>query len=240
MKQTHDIFIQSLAKHGIELTDLQLEQFATYYEALIEWNEKVNLTAITERDQVYIKHFYDSLSVAFFVSLESVQTIADIGAGAGFPSIPLKIVYPHLSLTIIDSLNKRIHFLNHIVEKLQLTDVNCLHSRAEDAARLPHLRDHFDLVTARAVARLNVLNELCLPFVKEQGRFVAMKGFDAEQELLEAKRSMKLLNAKLEDRHAFELPLEESSRQIIVLTKMAKTPHKYPRKAGTPSKSPLI
>lgn len=233
------LFVQSLAQHGIKLTDHQIEQFDTYYRMLVEWNEKVNLTAITERDQVYIKHFYDSLSVAFFVPLQAVNTLADIGSGAGFPSIPLKILYPHLKLTIVDSLNKRIQFLNQLVEKLQLNDVHCLHSRAEDAGRLPHLRDQFDIVTARAVARLNVLNELCLPFVKEKGHFVAMKGTDAQQELLEAKRSMKLLHAKLEEQHAFELPLEQSSRQIIVLMKTAKTPQKYPRKAGTPSKSPL-
>lgn len=240
MDQSHELFIQSLADHDIELTDRQLEQFDSYYRLLVDWNEKVNLTAITERDQVYIKHFYDSLSVAFFVPLDSMNNLADIGSGAGFPSIPLKILYPHLKLTIIDSLNKRIQFLNHLVEKLELDHVDCLHSRAEDAGRLPHLRDQFDVVTARAVARLNVLNELCLPFVKEKGRFIAMKGHDAEQELIEAKHSMKLLNATLEEQHAFELPIEQSSRQIIVLTKTARTPRKYPRKAGTPSKSPLM
>jgi len=200
----------------------------------------MNLTAITEREQVYIKHFYDSLSVSFFLPMDKVATLADIGSGAGFPGIPLKIVFPHIQLTIIDSLNKRIQFLKHLCEKLRLRDVVCLHSRAEDAARLNNHRDQYDMVTARAVARLSVLNEFCLPFAKPGGVFVAMKGNDVEGELAEAEYSLRELKGKLREVFHLELPLELSNRNLIVIEKLSVTPHKYPRKAGIPLKSPLI
>lgn len=235
-----DQFIELLGGHGLTLSDKQLEQYETYYRLLVEWNEKMNLTAITARDQVYLKHFYDSLTLSFYVPLEKVETMADIGAGAGFPSLPNKIAYPHLKLTIVDSLNKRIHFLQHVIEQLGLEDVTCIHARAEEAGRKVELRDRFDLVSARAVARLNVLNELCLPFAKQGGRFAAMKGSHSAEELEEAKNSIKLLNAKLEKVHTFELPVEQAERNIIVLNKTGGTPAKYPRKPGTPSKEPLM
>lgn len=233
-------FIGLLGQHGISLTDRQLEQYETYYRVLVEWNEKMNLTAITEREQVYLKHFYDSLTLAFHVPMKDIETMADIGAGAGFPSIPIKIAYPHLKLTIVDSLNKRIHFLQHLSSVLGLEQLTCIHARAEEAGRKAELRDRFDLVSARAVARLNVLNELCLPFVKQGGAFAAMKGSHSAEELEEAKSSIRLLNAKLENVFTFELPVEQSERNIIVLRKVAGTPAKYPRKPGTPSKEPLI
>lgn len=233
-------FTDLLREKGIELTGRQLEQFEAYYRELVEWNEKINLTAITEKDQVYLKHFYDSISLSFFVDFKKVGTLADIGAGAGFPSIPLKIVFPHVKVTIIDSLNKRIQFLNQLVEKLGLSQVQCLHARAEEAARKPLLRDRFDLVTARAVARLNVLNEFCLPFVKEGGLFASMKGSDPGDELNEAKKSIQVLRGELKAVHRFELPIEASTRHIIVIEKKAATPANYPRKAGTPLKDPII
>jgi 16S rRNA (guanine527-N7)-methyltransferase len=232
-------FNELLLAQGISLSQYQFKQFSDYYEHLVTWNEKMNLTGITEREQVYIKHFYDSVSLSFYVPLHSVRSIADIGSGAGFPSIPLKIVYPHLQVTIVDSLKKRIQFLDFIVNILQLSNVSCVHGRAEDLARVDKYRDHFDLVTARAVARLNVLNELCLPFVIKSGRFIAMKGSDPTEELAEAKYSLQQLRASLTEVHHFELPIEESKRHIIVIQKNEGTPKSYPRKAGTPSKDPL-
>lgn len=233
-------FVSLLSKQGVTLLPQQLEQLEVYYRELVEWNEKMNLTAITDREQVYLKHFYDSLTLSFYVDLNHVQNMADIGAGAGFPSIPLKIAFPHLELTIIDSLNKRIGFLNHLVEALGLKSVACIHGRAEEAGRKTELRDKFQLVTARAVARLNVLNELCLPFVMDGGRFAAMKGAQSDEELQEAKASIRLLHAKLEKVHTFELPVELAERNIVVMRKTGATPAKYPRKPGTPAKTPII
>lgn len=232
-------FVARVSAQGITLSNRQLEQFELYYKELVEWNERMNLTAITEREQVYLKHFYDSLTLAFHVNLDQVATMADIGAGAGFPSIPLKIAFPHLKLTIVDSLNKRIHFLNHLVERLELQDVKAIHARAEEAGRNKELRDRFDLVTARAVARLSVLNELCLPLVRPDGIFAAMKSAQTSDELQEAKRSIELLKGKLEKVFTFTLPVEEAERNIVVLRKMDVTPAKYPRKPGTPGKDPL-
>lgn len=232
-------FNKWLSKRQITLSDVQLNQFAIYYSELVEWNEKMNLTAITEREQVYVKHFYDSLSLSFFIDMNQVKTVADIGSGAGFPGIPLLILYPHLQLTIIDSLKKRIGFLEHLGEKLEIK-LQAHHGRAEDLARNSVHRDHYDLVTARAVARLSVLNEFCLPFVKPSGRFVAMKGSNAVEELEEAKFSMKELRAKLLDIHRLELPGDPAERHIIIMEKTAGTPAQYPRSPGIPLKKPLI
>lgn len=229
-----------LLEHGIDLSTNQLQQFETYYEELVSWNEKMNLTGITERGQVYIKHFYDSVSLSFYVNMSEIVKMADIGSGAGFPGIPLKICFPHLKLTIIDSLNKRIGFLQNVVDKLGLTDVELLHGRAEDMARKNHLRDSFDLVTARAVARMAVLNEFCLPFAKTGGVFAAMKGSDPKEEIAESVRSMNELKGKLQDTYHFSLPMENSDRHIILVSKIGNTPKKYPRKAGTPLKTPIV
>jgi 16S rRNA (guanine527-N7)-methyltransferase len=233
-------FAELLKEHRFELSDEQVNLFDIYYRELVEWNEKINLTAITEKEQVYIKHFYDSLSLAFFVDLTQVHTLADIGSGAGFPSIPLKIMFPHLKVTIVDSLNKRILFLKQLIEKLSLSNVNCVHGRAEDVSRIPVFRDQFDLVTARAVAKLSVLNEFCLPFVKKGGFFVAMKGSDVRDETEEAAYSLKELNSRIIESNRMELPIEQSVRHLIRIEKVGPTPVKYPRKAGLPLKSPLI
>lgn len=240
MDKVVEQFTTLLADKGITLTAAQLSQFEVYYEQLIEWNDKMNLTGITDREQVYIKHFYDSISLSFFIPINDIQTVIDVGSGAGFPSIPLKIVFPHLQITIIDSLNKRIQFIQHIVKSLLLDSVTCIHSRAEDAARDIQLRNHYDLATARAVARLSILNELCLPFVKENGLFVAMKGTDVEAELMEASYSLQQLLSQLHEVHSFELPMEQAKRNIVIIKKNARTPAKYPRKAGIPGKEPLI
>lgn len=231
---------EGLEQHQIHVTERMLEQFDMYYRELVSWNERMNLTAITDREQVYIKHFYDSASLAFFVHMPDVLTIADIGSGAGFPSIPLKILFPHLRVTIIDSLNKRIQFLDHLVRELDLQDVRAVHARAEEAGKQSQYREKFDLVTARAVARLNVLNEFCLPFVKRDGIFAAMKGTNPDDEIEDAKYSMKLLGATLHQVHPFTLPMDQSERHIIIMHKIKSTPKGYPRKPGTPLKQPLI
>jgi len=200
----------------------------------------MNLTGITEREQVYTKHFYDSISLAFFLDINEITNLTDIGSGAGFPGIPLKICFPHLKLTIVDSLNKRISFLQHVSTTLGLTDVQLIHGRAEDVARKFTHRDAYDLVTARAVARLSLLNEFCLPFTRKDGVFVAMKGSDPSEELSEAKYSLKELRAELSKVESFSLPVEESDRHIVMIRKTGATPAKYPRKAGIPAKMPLI
>lgn len=240
MDKTTEWFTQLLKERGIPLSDLQLQQFEQYYSMLVDWNERMNLTGITERDAVYEKHFYDSISLAFYTDMNKVQRLADIGSGAGFPSIPLKICFPHLNVLIVDSLNKRIGFLKALSEELGLRDVNPVHGRAEDVARLAEHRDQYDLVTARAVARLNVLNEFCLPFAKKDGLFAAMKGVQSDDEVKEASFSLKELRGKLVSQHAFSLPHEQSERHVVLVQKTDVTPKKYPRKAGTPLKQPLV
>lgn len=232
-------FIDTLKESGITLTDKQIKQFKTYFEMLVEWNEKINLTAVTEKEEVYLKHFFDSVTPSFYIDFNEIETICDVGAGAGFPSIPLKIVYPHLQITIVDSLNKRIKFLNELAASLDLDKVNFVHDRAETFGKSQQYRESFDLVTARAVARLSVLSELCLPLVKKGGQFVALKGSQGNEELEDAQFAISVLGGEVKTVHEFTLPLEESMRQIITIDKLRQTPKKYPRKPGTPNKEPL-
>lgn len=233
------LFIKMLSEKGIILSNKQIEQFRRYFELLVEWNEKMNLTAITSKEEVYLKHFYDSISLSFHFDLTKVETLCDVGAGAGFPSIPLKICYPHLEITIIDSLNKRIQFLTMLSEELQLSNTNFVHSRAEDAGQNKLYREKFDLVTARAVARLSVLSELCVPLAKVNGYFVALKAAAAVDEMQDAKKALQVLSVTLEQEHSFHLPIEESDRTVFVLKKTKETNKKYPRKAGVPNKTPI-
>lgn len=239
MDAIQEQFIRQLSEYQLNVSDA-IDQFETYYRELVSWNEKMNLTGITERDQVYTKHFFDSLSLAFFVNMEKVESLADIGSGAGFPGIPLKIAFPHLQLTIVDSLSKRISFLQHVCDELGLKGVTLVHGRAEDIGRLPAHRDHYDLVTARAVARMALLNEFCLPFARKGGEFAAMKGSDPMEEVAEASFSLKELRAELVKVESFKLPVEESDRHIVLIRKNGATPAKYPRKAGLPAKQPLL
>ncbi|MGG1419605.1 16S rRNA (guanine(527)-N(7))-methyltransferase RsmG [Bacillus subtilis] len=232
-------FTSGLAEKGISLSPRQLEQFELYYDMLVEWNEKINLTSITEKKEVYLKHFYDSITAAFYVDFNQVKTICDVGAGAGFPSLPIKICFPHLNVTIVDSLNKRITFLEKISEALQLENTTFCHDRAETFGQRKDVRESYDIVTARAVARLSVLSELCLPLVKKNGLFVALKAASAEEELNAGKKAITTLGGELENIHSFKLPIEESDRNIMVIRKMKNTPKKYPRKPGTPNKSPI-
>lgn len=208
-------FIDTLKESGITLTDKQIKQFGTYFEMLVEWNEKINLTAVTEKEEVYLKHFFDSVTPSFYIDFNEIETICDVGAGAGFPSIPLKIVYPHLQITIVDSLNKRIKFLNELAASLDLDKVNFVHDRAETFGKSQQYRESFDLVTARAVARLSVLSELCLPLVKKGGQFVALKGSQGNEELEDAQFAISVLGGEVKTVNEFTLPLEESMRQLL-------------------------
>lgn len=230
---------KQLSTQGIELSEEQQRQFQTYYQMLVEWNEKINLTSITEEHEVYLKHFYDSIAPSFYTDLTKELTICDIGAGAGFPSIPLKIIYPNLKVTIVDSLNKRIKFLNQLAEALDLENVNFVHDRAETFGKGVY-RESYDIVTARAVARLSVLSELCLPLVKKGGQFIALKSSKGEEELEEARFGLGILGGKVRETISYELPEEAGERQMILIDKRSQTPKKYPRKPGTPNKSPLL
>lgn len=229
-------FIQALLDKGITLSQKQIQQFELYYQTLVEWNEKMNLTAITNKEDVYLKHFYDSLTISFDYPLNN-QSLCDIGAGAGFPSIPLKIVYPDLKITIVDSLSKRITFLKHLVQVLQLNDVSAISARAEEYAK-DH-RESFDIVTARAVARLNILDELCLPLVKIDGDFITLKGLKAKEELSEAKQGIEKLGGTIEKEVDFTLTDENDHRCNIFIHKTKQTPVKYPRQFGQIKKKPL-
>ena len=234
-----EIFYQALADQGLELNDRQKKQFHRYFQLLVEWNEKINLTAITAEDEVYLKHFYDSLAPILqgYVLNEPISLL-DIGAGAGFPSLPMKILFPQLEVTIIDSLNKRIQFLHLLAEDLGLEGVHFYHGRAEDFAQDKQFRAQFDLVTARAVARMQVLSELTIPFLKVGGRLIALKASSAEDELHQAKNALNLLFAKVLDNVDYQLP-NGDPRTLTIVEKKKETPNKYPRKAGVPNKRPL-
>ena len=235
---TPEEFQVELGKQGIELTTRQMDQFATYFHLLVEWNQKMNLTAITEHKEVYLKHFYDSITLAFSDTFKPEGNLCDVGSGAGFPSLPLKIVFPELEVTIVDSLNKRITFLTTLVNELQLDGVHLYHDRAETFGQNPEFRQAFNFVTARAVARLNVLTELCLPLVEKEGYFFALKAAKSEEELAEAKQAIALLGGKLINAEDVSLP-NGDTRHIITVQKKKETPKKYPRKAGLPNKQPL-
>lgn len=230
-------FINDLKAIGIELSDEQLEQFLTYYEMLIEKNKVMNLTAITDFDEVLEKHFEDSLSLIQAVDLGKSQTVIDLGTGAGFPGIPLKIAFPNLQITLADSLNKRILFLDDVIRELGLVGIDTVHGRAEDLAKNSDYREKFDLCVSRAVANLSTLSEYCLPFVKIGGKFISYKAGECDEEVAASKSSVFLLGGKISDIKKFELG--ESGRAFVIIDKVSGTPKKYPRKAGTPSKDPL-
>ncbi|HFH9293119.1 TPA: 16S rRNA (guanine(527)-N(7))-methyltransferase RsmG [Streptococcus agalactiae] len=236
---TPQAFYQVLIEHGITLTDKQKKQFETYFRLLVEWNEKINLTAITDKEEVYLKHFYDSIAPILQGYIDnSPLSILDIGAGAGFPSIPMKILYPEIDITIIDSLNKRINFLNILANELELSGVHFFHGRAEDFGQGKVFRAKFDIVTARAVARMQVLAELTIPFLKVNGRLIALKAAAAEEELISAEKALKTLFSQVTVNKNYKLP-NGDDRNITIVSKKKETPNKYPRKAGTPNKKPL-
>lgn len=220
-----------LEEFDIKLNSKQMKQFETYYEMLVSWNEKMNLTAITERNEVYLKHFFDSISF-IRAHVPTNETLLDVGSGAGFPSIPLKILYPDLKVTIIDSLNKRITFLRALTEKLDI-DVELIHGRAEELTR----KNTFDIVTARAVANLRMLGELCIPFVKKDGYFICMKGPKYIEEVESSKNMLDKLNAKIDGIVNYQIT--DSNRTILIIRKLQKSKDKYPRKFSKIKSNPL-
>lgn len=224
---------------GIELTQKQLEQLKSFYEMLIEKNKVMNLTAITEWDEVVDKHFIDSISLVKAADLSGKKYLLDVGCGAGFPGIPLKIAFPELKIVLLDSLNKRIQFLNEVIESLSLKDIKALHGRAEDYAKRPEYREKFDLCVSRAVANMTTLSEYCIPYVKEGGYFISYKSGKVMEEIKEVDKALFLLGGKKEKILSFMLPQTEIERDFVVIKKIKKTPKKYPRKAGLPAKEPL-
>ncbi len=233
-------FRESAFELGVELSEVQVEQFFNYYELLIEKNKVMNLTAITELDEVLKKHFLDSISLAKVVDLKQNLSILDLGTGAGFPGIPLKIAFPQLEIYLVDSLNKRVLFLQEIIQKLNLDKIKAVHGRAEELARKKEYREVFDLCVSRAVANLSTLSEYCIPFVKVGGSFISYKANEVEKEVEEAKKALFLLGGKCTGVEQFLLPGTDIKRSFVMIEKEKKTPKTYPRKAGTPGKHPLV
>ncbi|MBE6097582.1 MAG: 16S rRNA (guanine(527)-N(7))-methyltransferase RsmG [Schwartzia succinivorans] len=235
-----EILKNAAEEYGISLSETQLRQFDRYQELLVEWNQKMNLTALTEPKDVAIKHMIDSVSVYDEKWFSEGMSVIDVGTGAGFPGLPLKILCPSLKVTLLDSLNKRVKFLETVVSELGLSDIVCVHARAEEAARQKQYREKFDAVVSRAVARLPILAEYDLPFVRVGGFFAAMKGAKYEEEAEEAKKAVKLLGGGEPVLREIKLPGLEDKRGIIYIRKEKKTPSVYPRKAGTPEKNPIL
>ena len=229
-------FIKELEKLNIIINEHQLNQLEKYYELLINWNKVMNLTTITLKEDVYLKHFYDSLTIVKLIDLNTVDNLCDVGTGAGFPGIVLKILFPNLKVILIDSLNKRINFLNEVINKLNLEKITTIHTRIEEYGLKN--REQYDIVVARAVAPLNILLEYCIPIVKTNGYFIAMKG-NAKEEMVNSQNAMKLLNAKIENLETFNLPFENSVRTFIKIKKNNITDKKFPRKYSDIKKKPL-
>ena len=244
-----EFFYKDLEQLHIELSDEQVNQFIKYYELLIEWNSFMNLTAITDFDEVFKKHFTDSLSLIkgeTYISeicgkdLQKDEiSILDVGTGAGFPGIPLKIAFPNLKITLLDSLNKRVKFLNEVIEQLGLKNINAVHGRAEDFAKNKEFRDSFDICVSRAVANMSTLSEYCIPFVKVDGLFIPYKSEKITEELANANNALHILGGKVVDQIDYNLPDSHYYRNLVIVKKEKETPKKYPRKAGLPSKEPL-
>lgn len=232
-------FEQQLAELEIKLSEEQKEQFHQYYELLVEWNKVMNLTGITEYDEVNEKHFVDSLSVKKVIDLEKIESVIDIGTGAGFPGIPLKIAYPHLHVVLLDSLQKRIKFLDTVIETLGLENIETLHGRAEDYAKKVEYREKFDVCVSRAVANLSTLSEYCIPYVKKGGAFISYKSGEVDEEVKQSEKAVQILGGKIKDIIKFQLPGTEIGRSFVKIEKVESTKKKYPRKAGLPAKEPL-
>ena len=233
------ILNDGIKEYGITLSDSQIDQFMMYYEILIEWNQVMNLTAITAFDEVCTKHFLDSISLCKAIDCTQEYTLMDVGTGAGFPGIPLKIAFPNLQITLLDSLGKRVKFLNEVIQRLGLHGIQAIHGRAEDYAKANLLREKFDICVSRAVANLSTLSEYCIPYVKEGGFFISYKSEKLSEEMSNAKKAIEILGGNIVSQNEFLLPNSDIYRNLLVIQKIALTPTKDPRKAGLPSKEPL-
>lgn len=231
------IFNNYLEKLNLTLTEEQIEKFYNYMNLLIEWNKKINLTAIIEPKDIILKHFIDSLTIEKYI--KKGENIIDVGTGAGFPGIPLKIAREDLKITLADSLNKRINFLNEVINKLDLKNIETIHTRAEELGKNKKFREKFDIATSRAVANMSTLSEYLIPFVKVNGRCICMKSSDIDTELENAKKAINILGCEIESKDKFNLPNSDLGRSVIILRKVKNTPSKFPRKAGTPAKEPI-
>lgn len=229
-----------LEEFELELNDFQIEQLIQYYELLLEWNGFMNLTAITEFNEVCTKHFLDSLSLCNAIDCTKITNVIDIGTGAGFPGIPLKIAFPNLKITLLDSLGKRVKFLNEVIDRLCLKDIEAIHGRAEDFAKPDMLREKYDICVSRAVANLAVLSEYCIPYVKVGGFFISYKSEKVVEEMAMAGSAVSLLGGEIFDQKEFILPNSDIYRNLFMIKKVRSTPKKYPRKAGLPAKEPLV
>lgn len=239
MKNKEQRLIENMKMISVELTDKQVSQFIKFYEMLVEWNKVMNLTGITEYDEVVMKHFVDSLSIVKVNGFDNVTSIIDVGTGAGFPGIPLKIVLPEIKITLLDSLHKRIKFLNAVIDELELENIETIHGRAEDFSKKEDYREQYDLCVSRAVANLATLSEYCLPYVKEDGYFLPYKSGDIKEEAANSKKAVKILGGSIEDIISFEIPDTDMARTILKIHKTKATPKRFPRKAGLPTKEPI-
>lgn len=234
-----ELLINGIKELGIEITNRQVEQFLKYYEMLVEKNKVMNLTSIVDLDEVIVKHFIDSLLVVKTIDMNKFNTMIDVGTGAGFPGIPLKIMFPNLKVVLLDSLNKRLKFLDSVIDELQLTNISTIHGRAEDIGKDIEYREKFDVCVSRAVANLSTLSEYCIPFISVGGEFISYKSEFSEEEKKDAEKAINLLGGSIKKSVIVELPYSEINRSFIFIDKKNKTPNKYPRKAGLPSKKPI-
>lgn len=239
MEYTMDCFREDCKDMGIDLSEIQISQFQHYFELLTEWNRFMNLTAITDFPEVLKKHYLDSLSLVKIADVARIHSVIDIGTGAGFPGIPLKIAFPHLKIVLLDSLGKRVKFLNHVIDELQMKEITAIHGRAEDFAKDINYREQFDAAVSRAVANLSSLCEYCIPYVKQGGVFVSYKSGAVDEELQAARNAIEILGGKTENVCKFSL-LDIGERSLIAVKKKKATPKKYPRKAGMPSREPIL
>ena len=239
MIQGRKLLEQGLSQLNIQFTDKQIEQFMKYYDLLIEKNKVMNLTAITDLNEVMTKHFLDSVLISNVLDMSDFYTLVDVGTGAGFPGIPIKILFPHLKVTLIDSLNKRLKFLDDVISELELDGIETVHGRAEDLGNNDLYREKYDLCVSRAVANLSTLSEYCIPFIAKNGKFISYKSSISSEEIQNAKSAIKMLGGTVVEEKTVHLPCSDMDRTFVVVNKTNNTGKKYPRKAGTPSKEPL-
>lgn len=230
---------EGIKKLNLKLSDKQVKQFMDYYDMLVETNKVMNLTSIVDEDEVMVKHFIDSLLIVKSLDLMKIKNLIDVGTGAGFPGIPIKIMFPHINVTLLDSLNKRLKFLNDVIEKLGLEKIYTIHGRAEDLAHKKEYREVYDLCVSRAVANLSTLSEYCIPFINVNGIFASYKALDSNEETKEAKKAINILGANVYKEDIIQLPCSDIERKIICIKKEKQTPKRFPRKAGTPLKEPI-